>query len=406
MIASGRVVAAAGGSLRVRIPGLRIGDGIRVCSSGRACGGIVRALESGTAIVAAHGAINGVAAGDHASVDAAVLRAPLGMRVLGRAFDAASKPLDGRGSLRGRLRRVYVRAPSACARRAAGEPFWCGVRAIDGLLTIARGARIGIFGAPGAGKSTLLHMLAQAPCADAAVIGLVGERGREAEEWIAGAGAHTTVICATSDCSAAERVRAAWLAMAQADALRSLGLHVLLIVDSLARYGAALRELAVAQGESCGRGGFPASVFSDLAAYVEIAGCTAEGSITLVATVLSDGDDRDPLSDAARSLLDGHVTLSSAMAQSGRFPAIDVLSSASRTMSAVVAPEHRLWAQAFRARAAALAQSEDARRLGLVPAEAAEGLIEGFLRQGTDPSEPSETLGYLKAIADTLEVPA
>ena len=170
--------------------------------------------------------------------------------------------------------------------------------------------------------------------ADAVVVGLCGERGREAQRWIERRDARTTVVCSTSDRPAKERIACVEVAFAHADALRDRGLHVAFVLDSLARFAAALRETATARGESVGRGGYPASVFAQLARFVEIAGPLRGGSITLIATVLSDGDDRDPVSDAARSLLDGHLQLSPRLAAAGRFPAIDVPASASRTMEA------------------------------------------------------------------------
>lgn len=397
----GRVLDAIGGSLHVRLPGIRVGDGVCIGAAAHQRKGVVRSVGANGAYVAVHGSIAGVAIGDPVRGDPKALRAPLGMSVLGRSFDASCTPLDGGRALTGVLRDVAVRAPSASMRTAITRPFWSGVRAIDALLTIGRGARIGLFGAPGAGKSTLLQAFANARDADAVVVGLVGERGREAQAWITQSGARMTLTCATSDRGAAERVHAARLAVAQAAALRSLGLHVLLIIDSLARFGAALRELAVEQGESCGRGGFPASVFADLAALVEVAGSTTEGSITLIATVLSDGDERDPLSEAARSLLDGHIVLSAELAQAGRFPAIDVLASTSRTMQAVVSAEHAASARVLRTQIARLADEHDARRLGLLPPDPLEARIEGFLRQGESPSEPPATLAALAEIADT-----
>ena len=177
---------------------------------------------------------------------------------------------------------------------------------------------------------------------------LTGERGREAQHWIARRNERTTVVCATSDRPAPERVLAAHVAVAHAQALRERGLDVLLVLDSLARFAAASREIAVASGESAGRGGFPPSVFAELARLVEVAGAVRDGSITLIATVLSDGDDRDPVSEAARSILDGHIALSVALAQAGRFPAVDVLGSTSRTMDMVASEPHLRDARALR----------------------------------------------------------
>ena len=291
------------------------------------------------------------------------------------------------------------------------RPLWTGVRCIDTLLTIGRGARVGIFGEPGCGKSTLLETIVRGTHADAVVVGLVGERGREAQSWLERIDARTSIVCATGDRPAEERIAAASLAMSQACALATRGLHVLLVLDSLARVAYALREEGVARGESVGRAGYPPSVFAHLARLVERAGAFHSGSVTMLATVLSDGDDRDPVSEAARSLLDGHLQLSGALAQAGRFPAIDVLASTSRTMHAVVTPEHRAAASRVRAALAALASSADARSLGLEPADertqaavAAESQIERLLRQGPVQISPPAALEALAQTADMCGV--
>jgi type III secretion protein N (ATPase) len=336
--------------------------------------------------------------------------AALGTCALGRATDACGFPLDGLPPLRGPAGNVEPCVPPPNERSPVDRPLWTGVRAIDGLLTIGRGARIGIFGAPGAGKSTLIESIVSGCAADVVVVGLIGERGREAQRWLDRCDRRTIVVCATSDRPAAERVRAAYLALAQAGALRRRGLHVLLVLDSLARLAAAFREGAVAAGESTGRGGYPPSVFASLARVVESAGAVAGGSVTLFASVLSDGDERDPVSDAARSLLDGHIALSERLAGAAHYPAIDVLSSASRTMAEVVDGTHAAAASHVRRALAALERTADARALGIeahdpetVAAVGAQARIEAFLRQPPQPASPRETLAMLAALADTLE---
>lgn len=335
--------------------------------------------------------------------------AALGTCALGRAIDADGSPLDGGPVLRGRAVTLQMRSPRPNERAPISTPLWTGVRVIDGLLTIGRGARLGIFGAPGAGKSTLLEAIVDGCAADAVVVALVGERGREANEWIGRCDDRTTIVCATSDRSAYDRLRAAHIAIVQASALRERGLHVLLLLDSLARAASALREIGVANGESAGRGGFPPSVFSQLAKLVEVAGATDAGSITLIATVIHDGDERDPVSEAARALLDGHVALSLRLAHAGRFPAVDVPASASRTMDAVTQPQHRRAALQLRRALAILDRLDDARALGIEPvardavaAVAAEQRIEAFLRQGRRPAPTAAMLEELEAIAGVL----
>ena len=407
----GSVTDANAGLVRAHLPGAAIGEGVAIHAGQRVIRGIVRGVAHDVATIAPSGAIDGVVAGDVTTTLPAALTLPLGMSALGRAFDSCGAPLDGGGAIVGIERNIQPDPPSAAQRLAIASPLWTGVRAIDALLTIGRGARVGLFGAPGAGKSTLLSMLARGMSADALVIGLIGERGREAAQWIEGRAANATVICAPSDRSPAERIAAAKAAAAQAAELRTRGLDVLLILDSLARFGSALREVAVACGEPVGRGGFPASVFAEIARLVESAGKTRSGSVTLVATVLSDGmDERDPLSDAARSLLDGHIVLSSALAHAGRYPAIDVLASASRTMNAVATPQHARNAQTVRRALAALRETEDARALGMpvadpaaLRASAAQPELERFLAQGELLNKHSQTLEHLAALADTLD---
>jgi type III secretion protein N (ATPase) len=334
----------------------------------------------------------------------------LGTCALGRAIDSMGEPLDDEPALAGPRVAVALRWPRPNERAAIDRPSWTGVRAIDALLTLGRGARIGIFGAPGCGKTTLLESIVDGCAADAVVVALVGERGREAQHWLARRNERTTVICATSDRQAGERVAAAHVAFAQAVALRRRGLHVLLVLDSLARTAAALREIAVGRGESIGRGGYPPSVFGEMARIVEIGGALSSGSITLVATVLSDGDERDPVSDAARSLLDGHIALSAQLAHAGHFPAIDVLQSTSRTMERVTDETHRRRAQRLRRALAVLKESEDARALGITPqgeelraAIAVERPIEAFLCQGHEWADARTTLAQLAELVEQLE---
>jgi type III secretion protein N (ATPase) len=410
MIARGIVFAARAGLVSVQIPGVRLGDGVRIAAQPWPMSGHVCAIDPAGALVAVHAATGGIARGTSAWIDRSVGRMALGTCALGRAIDARGRALDGGPPPAGRRVPVAAALPSPPDRLPVCQVFATGVRAIDGLLTVGRGARVGIFGAPGAGKSTLLESVVAGCRADAVVIGLIGERGREAQHWIDALGPYATVVCATSDRPAAERARAAAVATAQAAALRERGLHVLLVIDSLARVASAWRELAVGAGESVGRGGYPPSVFADLARLVEIAGPTKRGSMTLIASVLNDGDDRDPISDAARSLLDGHIALSPKLAQAARFPAIDIPNSTSRTMALVTPPAQQCAAERLRRALSLLDRIDDARRLGIVPADpyasraiAAEGRLEAFLRQDGRPVALETTLNALDGIACFLE---
>lgn len=410
--ASGSVAATRGALIEAFLPGVRVGDGVRVHTSTQQLAARVAALHAERAWLAPFAGLDGVARGDRVESDPAALTLPLGTPLLGRAIDAAGIALDSRAPVRGRHVATAIPPPAPAARRPCVDVCWTGVRAIDGPLAFGRGARIGLFGAPGAGKSTLLDAIVAGADADAVVVALVGERGREAERWLAAADPRTTIICATSDRSASERVRAAEVAFAQADVLRARGLDVLLVVDSLARICAAQREIALALGEPPGRGGYPPSVFALLARLLERAGRVDAGSVTLVATVLSEGpDEHDPVSEAARAALDGHLVLSERLARAGRFPAIDIAKSASRTFADVTSPPHQRAARTIRAAIAALEESWDARSVGLNPAAgdpflarclAAEPDLEAFLRQDRRPSSPDETLTELLRIAERI----
>lgn len=310
----GSVHTISAGMLHVSLPGAAIGDGVLIKSRDLTVHGTVSAIHSAEATIMPHGGIAGIMPGDRVQTDPAALLLALGTGILGRAFDARGTPFDHGPPLRGKRRSTRFTNPTPQQRAPVSTPLWSGIRAVDGLLTIGRGARIGLFGAPGTGKSLLLRTLAEGSGSDAVVVGLIGERGREAAEWSARCNRRTAVVVAPSDRPAAERVQAAKVAVAQAHALRSQGLHVLFIPDSLARFGGALRELAIANGEPLGRGGYPPSVFVEMAKLLEAGGSVYGGSLTIIATVLSDGaDEREPLSDAARSLLDGHIMLSSSL---------------------------------------------------------------------------------------------
>ncbi len=401
----GFVERAEGGLLVARLPRAAIGDGVTIEGG---VTGEVRRVDGALAHVALHGAVEGIAAGASVCIDSSTKRAALGTCAFGRAIDARCRPLDGGPPLRGRSVSIEASAP---ARRApVVAPLWSGIRAIDALLTLGVGSRTGIFGPPGAGKTMMLETLARGCAADAVVLALVGERGREAQSWIARCDSRTTVVCAGSDRPAAERLRCVRVALAHACALRERRLDVLVLLDSLARTAAALRELAVANGESTGRGGFPPSVFAELARIVEVGGAAREGSITLIATVLDDGDERDPVSDAARSLLDGHLQLSPLLARAGRFPALDIPASTSRTMQYVAEPRHLRAAGIVRAALAGLERTADARALGIGVEDEAlrhavrcERRLEAFLRQNACPHDPLETLAMLLDLARDLE---
>lgn len=396
--------------IEARLPVARVDQRARIETT---CG-VVWATVAGFAedrvVLAPFGEPRGIACGDRVVVEEGAERAVLGLALLGRGVDGLGIPIDGKAAPRGTPVAVRPGTPAVCERRPSSEPLWTGVRTIDGLLTLARGARIGIFGPPGCGKSTLLDAIASGLDCDAAVFALVGERGGESQRRLAAVDHRTTLVCAPSNRTPAERRAAGDFAMTQAECLRSYGFDVAVIFDSLARYATALREIALACGEAAGRGGYPPSVFSRLAALVERAGRTAHGSITLIATVLSDpGEAADPLAEAARSFLDGHLVLSRDLAARGHFPALDVTASASRSMQAAAGMDHARAAAVVRGALARLTETREARQLGIVPADpalaralAAEPALDAFLRQNAGRALPAETLCRLGTIADTL----
>jgi type III secretion protein N (ATPase) len=274
---------------------------------------------------------------------------PVGKKMLGRIIDGLGNPLEfnSNGSLEVEDHYpMYADPPNPLERSIISEPLSLGVRAIDGLITCCQGQRLGIFAGAGQGKSTLLAMLARGSEADAIVLALIGERGREVREFIEetlGEGlSKSVVIVSTSDRPPMERIKAAYVAMAIAEYFRDQGNRVVLMMDSVTRFARAQRELGLAAGEPPTRRGYPPSLFTTLPLLLERAGKTSTGSITALYTVLVEGDDlTEPVADEMKSLLDGHIVLSSKLAHANHYPAIDVLKSISRVMGNVVAAEHR-----------------------------------------------------------------
>ncbi len=296
---------------------------------------------------------------------------PVGRDLLGRVVNASCQPIDGRPSpvLTERVP-IEGRPLVAMERPRIDTPLSTGIRALDGLLTCGRGQRMGIFAGSGVGKSVTLGMMARYASAAVNVIALVGERGREVNEFIerdlgpAGL-ARSVVLVATSDEPALVRVRAAFAATAIAEYFRDAGQDVLLIMDSLTRLALAQREIGLAAGEPPTTRGFTPSVFAMLPKLLERAGRTAQGSITGFYSVLVEGDDpNEPICDAVRGLLDGHTWLSRKLAARAHYPAIDVLESLSRLMSDITSPEHRQAAQALREVLSALREHEDLISIG------------------------------------------
>ncbi len=329
----------------------------------------------------------------------------VGDALLGRVLDGRGRPIDGKGPLQavgGGLveRGLYQKPTDPLARRMIDEPLDLGIRAINGLLTCGKGQRVGIMAGSGVGKSVLLGMMARHTAADVNVIALIGERGREVKEFLERdlgpeGLARSVVVVATSDSSPLIRMRASFLATSIAEFFRDEGKDVLLLMDSVTRFCMAQREIGLSLGEPPASKGYTPSVFSTLPKLLERAGTApGKGSITGLYTVLVEGDDMDePIADATRSILDGHIVLSRKIAQRNHFPAIDVLQSASRVARAVTSKDHQDWAGQLREWLALYSQVEDLINIGAyakgsnVKIDQAVAVIDrlnAFLRQGID----------------------
>ena len=295
-------------------------------------------------------------------------RIPVGDRLLGRVIDGAARPLDGKGRLSAADEVSIAGEPiNPLARRPIREPLDVGVQAINGLLTVGRGQRMGLFAGSGVGKSSLLGMMTRYTEAEVIVVGLIGERGREVHEFVheilGDEGlARAVVVAAPADASPVERIHGAMLATRIAEYYRDIGRDVLLLMDSLTRFAQAQREVALAIGEPPATKGYPPSVFARLPQLVERAGNSDSetGSMTAFYTVLVEGDDQnDPIADASRAILDGHIVLSREIAERGRYPAIDIEASVSRVMPSIVDGDQMDLARQFREFMATYSQNRD-----------------------------------------------
>ncbi|MEO0321537.1 MAG: FliI/YscN family ATPase [Myxococcota bacterium] len=386
-----------------------VGDAVELRPAGRApLRAEVVGLKDDRLLCMPLGPVAGLDAGTPLRPLGGAATVPVGDALVGRVVDALGRPLDGRPAPVLDRRRPLDGAPAhPLARRAVDAPFPVGVRAIDGLLTLGEGQRIGIFAGGGVGKSTLLAMMVRRAAADVCVVGLVGERGREVEELVhetlgAEGLARSVVVAATSAEPPLLRARAALYATTVAEHFRDQGKRVLLVMDSVTRFAIALREIGLAVGEPPATKGYPPSVFAALPRLLERAG-TGEGAgaITAVYTVLVEGDDlADPISDAARAILDGHFVLRRELAERGHFPALDVAASVSRVFPRVATTAQRELAARARELLAAERELDDLRAIGAYTpgslprldeaAERAPGLTQ-FLRQGV--GDPALDLG-------------
>ncbi|MBX3355950.1 MAG: FliI/YscN family ATPase [Phycisphaeraceae bacterium] len=423
---SGTVRACRG--LGFTVEGLRlpIGATVRIEprgeSSGSAMGEVV-GFDGGSTVVMALDAVSGVAAGDRVIADPLPAVAMAGDALIGRVVDALGRPLDGGGEApRLRPRPLHPRSINPLLRQPVREPIETGIRAIDAMLPVGRGQRLGLFSGAGVGKSTLLATLARRCAADVVVLALVGERGREVREFVDvvlgdEGRARSVVVASTGDESPLMRVRACHSALAIAEHFRDAGRQVMLLFDSLTRLAQAQRQVGLSAGEPPTTRGYPPSVFASMARLVERAGAIeGRGAITAFFTVLVDGDDlQEPIADTARSALDGHIVLSRALASRGHFPAIEVLDSVSRSADAVSAAEHGRSRRAMLRLLAAHREVQELLSIGAYArgsnpdADVAIALrerIDQFLRQELDESAPRQvalaTLAELCAEAEAL----
>jgi flagellum-specific ATP synthase len=369
---TGRVTKAIGHLVESDGPFCSVGEGCAILTEdGRTFSGEIVGFRGRSVLSMPLERPSGIRYGDRIVTRGTHPSLRVGPELLGRVIDGSGKPLDNLDSYRAReYWPLHGDPPQPLARLPIREPIGCGIRAIDGLLTCGRGQRVGIFGGSGVGKSTLIGMMTRGTSADLTVLALVGERGREVreflEESIGKEGlARAVVVVSTSDQSPLLRIRAALAATAVAEYFSSQGKQVLLVVDSLTRFAMAQREIGLAAGEPPTAKGYTPSVFTLLARIIERAGNYGTGSITAFYTVLMEGDDQqDPLVDAVRALLDGHVMLDRKLSVRGHYPPVAVLDSVSRLMTSVCSAEHLEKARKLRQLLAAYAASEDLVRIG------------------------------------------
>lgn len=414
----GKITQVTGFTLKGFLPGACVGSVCAVYPSGLNSSFFAEVVgfQDRQIVLMPLGEMRGVGLGS--KIELLRLRAtvPTGMELLGRVVDGLGKAIDGKGDLNvSGDRPLYNDITNPLFRPPIDTPLSLGVRAIDGLLTIGQGQRVGIMAGSGVGKSVLLGMIARNTTADINVIALIGERGREVREFMEqNLGPEglkkSVVIVATPDQSPLLRMRAAFFATTIAEYFCEQGRNVLLMMDSLTRFGMAQREIGLSTGEPPAQKGYTPSVFSLLPKLLERAGRFENcGSITGLYTVLVEGDDMDdPIADSVRSIVDGHIVLSRSMAQKGHFPAIDVLQSTSRVMRHIISKEHQALALALRENLAIYGEAEDLINIGAYKAGSNAKIdravdvhesIDGFLRQGErETSAPLQTLKLMQRI--------
>ncbi|MFO1450223.1 MAG: type III secretion system ATPase SctN [Opitutaceae bacterium] len=413
----GRVQQVVGTIVRAHAPGAKIGElcALRNPWEDHQIMAEVVGFSQNLALLTPLGELVGASGSTEVIPLGEVHKVPVGPGLLGRVLDGLGRPLDGKGPLAVESHYpVYADPPNAMARDLITKPISLGLRALDGLLTCGEGQRMGIFAAAGGGKSTLLSQIVRNTTADVVVLALIGERGREVREFLErdlgeeGVKRAVTVI-STSDRPSMERLKAAYVATAVAEYFRDQGKKVLLLMDSVTRFARALREIGLAAGEPPTRRGFPPSVFATLPRLMERAGCSEKGSITALYTVLVEGDDMtEPVADETRSILDGHIVLSRKLGSANHYPAIDILASVSRLMTAIASPDHQRLAGRVRQLMAKYQEVELLVRIGeykpgsdAVTDEAIRKIeaINAFLKQGLrEKSSFNETLQAMQQL--------
>lgn len=413
----GRVEQVVGTIIRAVVPGVKVGE---ICMLRNpwddwTLQAEVVGFAKQTALLTPLGDLQGISPATEVIPTGEIHSVPVGEDLLGRVLDGLGNPIDGAGPLTPRTRYpVYADPPNPMLRRIIDRPISLGLRVLDGILTCGEGQRMGIFAAAGGGKSTLLSSIIKGCSAEICVLALIGERGREVREFIEHdlgpeGRKKAVLVVSTSDRSSMERLKAAYTATAIAEYFRDQGKSVLLMMDSVTRFGRAQREIGLAAGEPPTRRGFPPSVFSTLPRLMERSGNSDKGSITALYTVLVEGDDMtEPIADETRSILDGHIILSRKLAAANHYPAIDVLASVSRVMNSIVTKEHKTAAQKLRKILAKFAEVELLVQIGEYKKgsdqEADEALskidnINAFLRQGLNEfSTMDETIQALTKV--------
>ncbi len=416
VVTYGRIKKVAGITIKSTGPkNVKIGDVCKIqTESGWVDSEVVGFDEDGV-ILMPLGVLDGIRFRSLVKSEGKGLEVPIGRRLLGRVINALGKPIDKKGPIPiDGFYPVYPKPVSPLKREIIRDALPAGVKAIDGLLTLGKGQRIGIFAGSGVGKSTLMGMIARNSSADVNVIALIGERGREVREFIEKDLKETglkrsVVVVATSDEAPLLRREGAFVAASIADYFRDLGMDVMFMMDSVTRFAMAQREIGLAVGEPPTTKGYTPSVFSLLPRLMERAGNFYNGTITAIYTVLVDGDDlMEPIADASRSILDGHIVLSRKIAERGRYPAIDVLKSISRLMASVADEKHKQLAQRIRKVLSVYTDAEDLINIGAYVKGSNKDIdealkyidrIERFLAQEVDESFTlQETLKLMESI--------